>query len=98
MVHPHKTTGPIQLKDYSNRLSKEHNRNVDWVGNNSIYSYNFRISGRYKIHAKEYDVITSDIQVRMDIKCLQILRAIVYNEFVQIDPEEKERDPESYKR
>ena len=43
-------------------------------------------------------MITSEIQVKMDIKCLQILRAIIYNEFVQIDPEEKERDPEGYKK
>ena len=38
------------------------------------------------------------MQIKMDIKCLQILRATIYNEFVQIDPEEKERDPESYKK
>ena len=59
-----------------------------WIIIQSLLQY--RISGHYKSHAKEYDVITSEIQVRMDIKCLQILRAIIYNVFVQMDPEEKE--------
>ncbi len=36
-------------------------------------------------------------QVDLDIKCLQLLRAIVYNQLVQIDPELKERDPAKYR-
>lgn len=36
-------------------------------------------------------------QVDLDIKCLQVLRAIIYNQLVQIDPELKERDPEKYR-
>ena len=36
-------------------------------------------------------------QVQVDIKCLQILRAIIYNQIVQIDPELKEREPVKYR-
>ena len=37
-------------------------------------------------------------QVSLDIKCLQILRCMIHNHIVQIDPELKERDPEEYRR
>ena len=36
-------------------------------------------------------------QVQVDVKSLQILRAIIYNQIVQIDPELKERDPAEYR-
>ena len=35
-------------------------------------------------------------QVQVDIKSLQILRAIIHNQIVQIDPELKEREPAKY--
>lgn len=57
-----------------------------------------RISGQQDCHSKKYDIISSDMQIKLDVKCLQILRAVIHNEFVQIDPEEKERHPESYKK
>ena len=36
-------------------------------------------------------------QVQVDLKSLQILRAIIYNQIVQIDPELKEREPAEYR-
>ena len=36
-------------------------------------------------------------QVQVDIKCLQILRAIIHNQIVQVDPELKEREPVKYR-
>ena len=37
-------------------------------------------------------------QVQVDVKSLQILRAIIYNQIVQIDPELKEREPAEYRK
>ena len=36
-------------------------------------------------------------QDQVDVKSLQILRAIIYNQIIQIDPELKERDPPEYR-
>jgi hypothetical protein len=37
-------------------------------------------------------------QIELDIKCLQILRASIYNKILLIDEEDKERDPRNYRR
>ena len=37
-------------------------------------------------------------QVLLDVKCLRILRCMIYNSITLIDPELKERDPEQYRR
>ena len=37
-------------------------------------------------------------QDELDVKSLRILRAIVHNEIVQIDPQLKEDDPTGYRR
>ena len=42
--------------------------------------------------------IDMERQTQLDIKCLQILRAVIYNEMIQIDVEEKEREPKKYRK
>ncbi len=42
--------------------------------------------------------IDVDRQVELDIKCLQILRALIYNQIILLNEEDKERDPEKYRR
>ena len=42
--------------------------------------------------------LDSERQTELDIKCLQILRATIYNRIVLIDEEDKERDPKKYRR
>ena len=37
-------------------------------------------------------------QVLLNVKCLRILRCMIYNHIALIDPELKERDPEEYGR
>lgn len=37
-------------------------------------------------------------QVELDIKCLQILRAIIHNQILLIDEEDKERNPKEYRK
>lgn len=37
-------------------------------------------------------------QDELDIKCLQILRAIIHNQIMLIDPELKESSPAEYRR
>ena len=41
--------------------------------------------------------LDEDTQLELDVKCLQILRALIYNKFIYIDPEDKERNPEIYR-
>ena len=47
---------------------------------------------------KDLDVTERQKQDELDIKNLQILRAIVYNEIMNIDTELREEDPSSYRR
>lgn len=42
--------------------------------------------------------IDEETQLELDVKCLQILRALIYNKFVFIDEEDKERCPEKYRK
>ena len=58
----------------------------------------FRIAGQPKLRSVHLTTIAAEALTELDIKSLQILRATIYNEFVQIDPEEKERSPETYYR
>ncbi len=44
------------------------------------------------------DHFDSERQTELDIKCLQILRAVIYNQIILIDEEDKERDPKKYRR
>ena len=37
-------------------------------------------------------------QAQLDIKCLQILRATIYNKIILINEEDKERNPKKYRR
>ena len=37
-------------------------------------------------------------QTQLDIKCLQILRAIIYNQIILVDEEDKERNPKKYRK
>ena len=37
-------------------------------------------------------------QVELDIKSLQILRAIIHNEIMHIDPNLKKKDPASFRK
>ncbi len=37
-------------------------------------------------------------QIELDIKCLQILRASIFNKTLFIDDEDRERDPQKYRR
>ncbi len=39
----------------------------------------------------------SERQTELDIKCLQILRAVIYNKTILIDEEDKERNPPKYR-
>lgn len=36
-------------------------------------------------------------QTMLDIKCLQILRAVIYNKIILVDEEDKERNPKQYR-
>lgn len=47
---------------------------------------------------KDLDDTERRRQDELDINTLRILRALVHNEIVQIDPEMKENDPEAYRR
>lgn len=42
--------------------------------------------------------LDSEVRIELDIRCLQILRAIIYNQIVLIDEEDKERNPLKYKK
>ncbi len=44
------------------------------------------------------DQFDSERQTELDIKCLQILRAVIYNQIILIDEEDKERNPKKYRR
>ena len=44
------------------------------------------------------DHFDTERQTELDIKCLQILRAIIYNQIILIDEEDKERNPRNYRR
>ncbi len=44
------------------------------------------------------DHFDSERQTELDIKCLQILRAVIYNQIILIDEEDKERNPTKYRR
>ena len=44
------------------------------------------------------DHFDSERQTELDIKCLQILRAVIYNKIILIDEEDKDRDPKNYRR
>ena len=48
------------------------------------------------------DVITGNFdterQTELDIKCLQILRASIYNKILLIDEEDRERNPKKYRK
>ena len=37
-------------------------------------------------------------QTELDIKCLQILRANIYNQIIMIDEEDKDRNPMKYRK
>ena len=37
-------------------------------------------------------------QTELDIKCLQILRASIYNKILLIDEEDKDRNPKKYRK
>ena len=43
-------------------------------------------------------VADEERQTKLDIKCLQILRALIYNQMILINEEDRERDPEKYRR
>ena len=43
------------------------------------------------------DSSDSERQTELDIKCLQILRAVIYNKTILIDEEDKERSPKKYR-
>ena len=42
--------------------------------------------------------IYTEKQVELDIKCLQILRAFIYNKIQKINREDKDRNPRHYRR
>ena len=39
-----------------------------------------------------------EVNLELDVKCLQLLQAVVYNRFILLDSEEKERDPDKYRK
>ncbi len=44
------------------------------------------------------DHFDTERRTELDIKCLQILRAVIYNQIILIDEEDKERNPKKYRR
>ena len=49
------------------------------------------------VFAYDYD-IGVERQVKLDIKCLQILRALVYNQTILCNAKDKETDSKKYRR
>ena len=68
------------------------------VAKNAYLCY-FRIS---LSKAAGSDAITGNLdserQTELDIKCLQILRASIYNKIILIDEEDKDRNPKKYRK
>ena len=64
--------------------------------NDYIIIYNCRISFASGSSASS-DSSDSERQTELDIKCLQILRAVIYNKTILIDEEDKERSPKKYR-
>lgn len=66
---------------------------------NKIFSlFFFRISILKMKHEEKNGTIDTDTQTKLDIKCLQVLRATMYNEIVKIDKDERERNPDNYRK
>ena len=42
--------------------------------------------------------IDSEEKAELDIKCLQILRALIYNRIILIDREDMDRNPKKFRR
>lgn len=43
-------------------------------------------------------ILDEETQLQLDLKCFQILRALIYNKIILIDPEDKDRNPKKYKK
>ena len=54
-----------------------------------------RISVASEDYLSEADQQRQDL---LDIRCLQVLRALIHNQIKMIDPELKDRDPVVYRR
>ena len=61
-----------------------------------MLSYNYRVS--FQRTKKSSGIIDEETQLELDVKCLQILRALIYNKSILISLEDKERQPEKYRR
>ncbi len=46
----------------------------------------------------QQDGFDFDTQTELDIKCLQTLRAMIYNEVIQIDEKLKNTNPEKFRK
>lgn len=44
------------------------------------------------------DELDREEQDELDMRCLQVLRALIHNQIKQVDPELKERNPKEYRR
>ena len=55
----------------------------------------FRISVSSEQHLSEAEQQKQDL---LDIRCLQVLRALIHNRIKLIDPELKDRDPAEYRK
>ena len=67
----------------------------------AMYIYKFSCLHAYRISLGRLEQGLPEAERRrqdqVDIKSLQILRAIIYNQIIQIDPELKERNPPEYR-
>ena len=55
----------------------------------------YRISISSEKHLSEDKQQEQDL---LDIRCLQVLRALIHNQIKMIDPEQEDRNPKEYRR
>jgi hypothetical protein len=69
-----------------------------WQYHGLAYNLSMHFKSRISLSqlGQEKSEAKRERQIQVDIKSLQILRAIIHNQIVQIDPELKEREPAEY--
>ena len=62
-----------------------------------MYFYRESFSESFGVK-KDLNELERKEQDDLDIRCLQVLRALIHNQIVQKDPETKESNPKEYRR